>query len=195
MSRTYRDKTCAGAIEYTCGTMAYELFYAFATTSTRFELLSFLMWFILDFSFASVAISSSIPPARRRTVATRMVFGVLIGICILYQLTQMFPDEREQKTAYWTGILLQFPIGWGSVYLLLKHRSTKGHSLEIWVTRYLGCYTAYGVFIWRYLNNPEGWTYVGSPWSWWIIVLTLIPETIYPFVYLWVHKQEKVKMA
>lgn len=173
--------------------MAYELFYAFACTSTGFEVFSFLMWFLLDFSFATVAIMASVAPGKRRRVAIRMFFGVLAGILFLRVLVAYFPDEREQVTAYWTGLLLQFPIGWGSLYLLLKDRHTKGHSLEIWITRYLGCFTAYGVFIWRYLNNPEGWSYVGSQWSYWIIILTLVPETIYPFVYVWVHKNQKVK--
>ena len=63
------------------------------------------------------------------------------------------------------------------------------------ITRYLGCFTAYGVFIWRYLNVPQNWAYVASRWSVWIIVLTLLPETVYPFVYLWVHKTQKRKVA
>ena len=41
---------------------------------------------------------------------------------------------------------------------------------------------------------PENWSYVGSGWSWWIIGLTLLPETIYPFVYVWVvHGEEEKK--
>ena len=50
--------------------------------------------------------------------------------------------------------------------------------------KYLGCCSAYGVFLWRYLNVPENWSYVRSPWSIAIMVLTLLPETIYPIIYL-----------
>lgn len=57
------------------------------------------------------------------------------------------------------------------------------------ITRYLGCYTAYGVFVWRYVNAPQNWAYVNSFWSWFIILFTLFPETVYPFVYLWAHVQ------
>jgi len=65
------------------------------------------------------------------------------------------------------------------------------------VTRYLGCWTAYGVFVWRYLNVPQNWGYVGSQASVWVIVLTMLPETVYPFVYVWVYKtkQQKQKMV
>lgn len=65
----------------------------------------------------------------------------------------------------------------------------------IWarLTKYIGCYAAYAVFFWRYWNIPQNWEYVNSPLSIWIIVLTLIPETIYPFVYIWVHKTPKAK--
>lgn len=112
--------------------MAYEIYYAFATTSTSFEKVSFLAWFLLDVSFAAVAILSAYRPERRRLVATRMVVGVLVGLLFFHGLCLRFPDEREQVTAYWTGLLLQLPIGWGSLYLLVQRQETKGHSLEIW---------------------------------------------------------------
>ncbi|PPJ60279.1 hypothetical protein CBER1_01264 [Cercospora berteroae] len=187
MTRTARDKTCAGAVEYLCGTMAYEIYYAFATTTTTFERLSFLVWFLLDVSFATVAVFSAYDPNRRKVVAGRLVGGVIAGLGFLHVLCQYFPDEREQVTAYWTGLLLQLPIGWGSLYLLLTKRDTKGHSLEIWVTRFLGCVTAYLTFFWRYWNVPENWPYVGSYLSVAIIAVTMIPEVIYPFVYIQVH--------
>ena len=57
------------------------------------------------------------------------------------------------------------------------------------VTRYLGCWTAYAVFAWRYVNVPQNWGYVGSKISVAVIVLTMLPETVYPFVYIWVHKK------
>lgn len=115
-----------------CGTMAYEIYYAFATTSTVFEKISFLAWFLLDVSFAVVAIFAAYRPERRKLVATRILVGVLLGVLFLHALCLRFPDEREQVTAYWTGILLQLPIGWGSLYLLIQRGDTKGHSLEIW---------------------------------------------------------------
>jgi hypothetical protein len=59
------------------------------------------------------------------------------------------------------------------------------------ITRYVGCIFAYAVFIWRYLNVPENWSYVGSKWSWWIMGLTLLPETVFPFIYLQVHRQQE----
>ncbi|KAI5370033.1 Putative terpene cyclase PaxB [Septoria linicola] len=194
MTRTYKDKTCAGAVEYLCGTMAYEIYYAFATTTTTFERLSFLMWFLLDVSFAIVAVLSAYRPERRRIVASRLLGGVLAGVGFLRILCSYFPDEREQVTAYWTGLLLQLPIGWGSLYLLLSKRDTKGHSLEIWVTRFLGCVTAYGTFFWRWWNVPENWEYVGTFWSIACIILTMLPEVAFPFVYIKVHlDQERTK--
>jgi hypothetical protein len=55
------------------------------------------------------------------------------------------------------------------------------------ITRYLGCIAAFAVFVWRYLNAPQNWAYVGSRSSIAVMVLTLLPETVYPFVYLWVY--------
>ena len=62
------------------------------------------------------------------------------------------------------------------------------------ITRYLGCIVAYAVFLWRYWNVPQNWEYVGWPSSIWIMVLTLLPETIYPFMYFWVYATPKAKV-
>lgn len=62
------------------------------------------------------------------------------------------------------------------------------------LTKYIGCYTAYGVFFWRYWNVPQNWGYVGSTWSIGTIVLTLIPETIYPFYYVYLYLKTKKKL-
>ncbi|KAH2534978.1 hypothetical protein KXW97_007583 [Aspergillus fumigatus] len=194
--RVYSDRTYPGArwgsIQFLCLTMAYEIFYAFTTTSIRFEMLAFLAWFELDLSFAIVALRKAHAPAERRFLRRNMVLGCLTGIAFLWTLTRRYPDEREQVTAYWTGIILQLPIGWICLYQLWEDHSTQGHSLEIW---YLGCFTAYGVFLWRYFNVPQNWRYVWTPWSIGIIIATLIPETVYPIVYLWVHKTQKDKRA
>lgn len=112
--------------------MAYEIFYAFTTTSIRFEMLAFLAWFALDLSFAIVALRKAHAPAERRFLRRNMVLGCLTGIAFLWTLTRRYPDEREQVTAYWTGIILQLPIGWICLYQLWEDHSTQGHSLEIW---------------------------------------------------------------
>ena len=154
---------------------------------------------------------------QRKRIAGEMFVYCVTALAGLRYLCHLYPDDREQVTAYWTGILLQLPAGWVYAYGLVKHRSLLGHSLEIWyvasflspsltvdgincgcrLVRYLGCFTAYGLFIWRYLNVPRNWEYVGSFWSITIIVVTLIPETVYPFLYIWVFNQNrnKVKMG
>jgi len=116
-----------------CGTLSYEIYYAFTTTSTPFERLSFLIWFLLDLTFALVALFTAYPSSRRKLVGSRLFLGTLLGLTFLHFLCRKFPDEREQVTAYWTGLLLQLPIGWGSlIHLLKRDNGTKGHSLEIW---------------------------------------------------------------
>ncbi|GAQ36242.1 hypothetical protein AtubIFM56815_005584 [Aspergillus tubingensis] len=197
MIRTYSDRTYPSAsakgIQFMSLTLAYELFYAVVTTTTTFELLAFLAWFLLDVGFVAVAIWRAHEKRDRAWLVRRIVGFVLAGMGVLKGLTMLWPDEREQVTAYWTGILLQMPIGWICLATLWKEWNTKGHSLEIWLMRYLGCYTAYGVFFWRYWNVPQNWEYVASVWSTVIILWTLLPETVYPFVYVWVHRTSKVK--
>lgn len=112
--------------------MAYELFYAFTTTSTAFEKLAFLIWFEMDIVFTAIAIRHAHAPHQRWPLARNMLLGCALAVLGLKLLTGLYPDEREQVTAYWTGILLQFPIGWTCVYSLWKNHDTQGHSLEMW---------------------------------------------------------------
>lgn len=49
------------------------------------------------------------------------------------------------------------------------------------------------MFIWRYVNIPENWSYVANWWSIGGMIVTLLPETVYPFVYIWAHRKEREK--
>ena len=40
---------------------------------------------------------------------------------------------------------------------------------------------------------PQNWSYVGSKESVWLMGLTLLPELVFPFVYLKVHKQQEAR--
>jgi lipopolysaccharide export LptBFGC system permease protein LptF len=117
--------------------MAYEIYYAFVMTSTDLEFAGFVVWFLMDATFAAIAIYFAYPPEKRGRTAVRMVLGVLVGVAFFHALCAYFPDEREQLTAYWTGWLLETPIGWGELWHLLKRGDTKGQSLEIWFVHVL----------------------------------------------------------
>ena len=112
--------------------MAYELFYAFVTTTTAFEFWAFIIWFMCDVGFVAIALVAAYPRQRRFTVVTRTMIGVAVGVSSLKYLCTLYPDDREQVTAFWSGVVLQFPISLGSLFLLLWKRDTGGHSLEIW---------------------------------------------------------------
>ncbi|KAK5697788.1 hypothetical protein LTS12_028517, partial [Elasticomyces elasticus] len=135
MIRMYSDRTLPGAdwgsVQFLSWTMAYELFYAFTTTSTTLERLFFLAWFELDISFTILTLRRVYGPEKRKELMRNMVVLVAAGIGGLAWLAKVYPDEREQLTAYWTGILLQLPIGWACLYFLWRDQDTKGHSLEI----------------------------------------------------------------
>lgn len=132
MTRTIKDKTVAGPIEFLGLCQAYELFYAFKTTTTTFELVSFLAWFGFDVTFTAIAIAVAYPRKKRAGAIGRTIALVVAGLVFLRYLCLLYPDEREQMTAFWTGVVLQLPISVVSLGLLLYKQDTKGHSLEIW---------------------------------------------------------------
>ena len=130
--RTYRDRVCAGPIEYLTLTMAYEIFYATTMTASTWEFAGFVVWFFCDVGFALVAIWSAYPPETRWRRVGVMAVGVPAAVVGFQWCCRVWPDELEEVTAYWTGWLLELPIGWGSLILLLQRGDTKGQSLEIW---------------------------------------------------------------
>lgn len=91
-----------------------------------------MLWFILDAIFATTAVLSTYAPGQRHIIIPQILGGLLLGVLGLYILSVIFPDDRQQITAYWTGILLELPVGWVSIYLLVKRQDTKGQSIEIW---------------------------------------------------------------
>jgi hypothetical protein len=189
--RTYSDRFLAGTVQFLSATMAYEIYYAYVCTTTTFQRACFFVWFLFDITFVMVALRYAYEPNERRRATAMLSWEVPAWMVFLWAVGQYWPDEREQKTAFWTGLYLELPIGWVQVWYLLNRRDTKGQSLEIWITRYLGCITALLVFIWRYINVPENWEYVANRWSVAGMVVTLFPETIYPFVYVWAYRQER----
>ncbi|KAL6232070.1 hypothetical protein BDW75DRAFT_233098 [Aspergillus navahoensis] len=194
MMRVVKDRVLPGSVKYLSLTLAYELYYAFVTTSTRTERVCFLIWFLLDLIFVGLSLWCVYRFSQGQRIAGEMVIYFVTALGVLKYLGHLYPDDHEQVTAYWTGILLQLPVGWVYVYRLVRDRSVLGHSLEIWLVRYLGCFTAYSVFIWRYINVPQNWEYVGSFWSIAVIAATLVPETVYPFLYIWVFCANKTKL-
>ncbi|KAF2817673.1 uncharacterized protein BDZ99DRAFT_505294 [Mytilinidion resinicola] len=182
--RTKRDRFLAGPIDLMFGNLAYEIYYPFIVASSKFQLAGCLVWFLLDVRFTYIAIKYACPLEKRRRVALRSVLGIIAGVAFLRTLGQYLPDDGEQVTAYWTGWFLELPVGWTSVLYLWKHGHTKGQSLEIWVARFSGILTAISVFIWRYLNVPQNWAYVGSWPSIALVTVTIIPEVVYPFAFI-----------
>lgn len=63
------------------------------------------------------------------------------------------------------------------------------------LTRFLGVHTANAVFVWRYLNVPQNWAYVNSFWSWVLVIATMVPEFVYPFVFWRVHHAQMKREA
>lgn len=112
--------------------MAYEFYYAFTTTSTTVERVGFLAWFIHDFGYVAVILKHVHRVEHRPRLIRNMLIGLVLGIAGLKWLTTLYPDDREQVTAYWTGILLQLPIGWVCLHSLYAEEGTRGHSLEMW---------------------------------------------------------------
>lgn len=119
--------------------MAYELYYAFTTTTTFFERAAFLVWFELDITFVILTIRRAHSPGQRWPIVRNMFLFFLAGVALLILLARWYPDDREQFPAYWTGIALQLPIGYGYIYHLWRYHDTAGQSLEIWYVLLSSC--------------------------------------------------------
>jgi hypothetical protein len=130
--RTYSDRYVAGTVQFLSATMAYEIYYAYVCTTTTLQRAYFFVWFLFDITFVTVALKYAYADGERRRTVWKLVWQVPAWVVFLWAVGQYWPDEREQKTAFWTGLYLELPIGWGQIYYLLKNENTKGQSLEIW---------------------------------------------------------------
>jgi hypothetical protein len=137
--RTYSDRYIAGTVQFLSATMAYEMYYAYVCTTTTFQRACFFVWFLFDMTFVVTALKYAYSAKERKRAILMLVWQVPAWGAFLWWCGRMWPDEREQKTAYWTGLFLELPIGWGQVYCLVKNGNTKGQSLEIWYVLFLCC--------------------------------------------------------
>ena len=119
--------------------MAYEIFYAVATTTTAqgegsgaLERAGVFAWFVFDALFVAVAVRFGYPEGKRWRVAARTVGLTVVLLGVFRGVAWWWPDEREQITGFWTGVGLQFVINWGSLVILWGEGGTRGQSLEIW---------------------------------------------------------------
>ena len=53
--------------------------------------------------------------------------------------------------------------------------------------RFLGTFFAISVFLWRYVNVPENWTFVANPWSIFFVSAWFLGDLLYPFVFGYVR--------
>jgi hypothetical protein len=130
--RTYSDRYLAGTVQFLSATMAYEIYYAYVCTTTTFQRACFFVWFLFDITFVIVAIRYAYRDGERGKMMWRLAWQVPTWMGVLWWAGRVWPDEREQVTAFWTGLYLELPIGWGQIYYLLRNERTKGQSLEIW---------------------------------------------------------------
>lgn len=98
----------------------------------KLQLFGCLVWFLFDLRFIYIAFKYACPPEKRLKVGIRFTFSTCSLVAIFYILGVYFPDDGEQVTAYWTGWLLEMPIGWCAVTCLWLYGDTKGQSLEMW---------------------------------------------------------------
>lgn len=89
-------------------------------------------WFALDLVFTSTLATYGTYRGRRRDRAYFISTMVMVFLLALKILTITYPDDGQQMTAYWTGILLQLPLGWVHVMLLYQTRQVGLLNIEIW---------------------------------------------------------------
>jgi len=130
--RTYSDRYLAGTVQFLSATMAYEIYYAYICTSTTFQRACFFVWFLFDITFVTVALKYAYKPEERKRTIVKLLWQVPAWMAFLWWVGTVWPDEREQKTAFFTGLYLELPIGWGQILYLVQRQDTKGQSLEIW---------------------------------------------------------------
>lgn len=117
---------------YRYANLAWELFYWIVLASTPVERYGYGVWFVADLVHAVIVIRYGYA-GQKWQAAQRMCCGVCIFVFGFWMISVYNPDH--QSSAFWTGLLMQVPISWGSLYDIIRGEDMKGHSLEIWFVK------------------------------------------------------------
>ncbi len=112
-----------------CSLPAWEIFYGIVIPSTRFERITFLVWFFVDVLVVVTAIQYG-HKNDRKVIASKVILSNIVLFALYWPLAACYPNHYA--TAYFTGLSEQVVISWGSIYDLVASKCTKGHSIEIW---------------------------------------------------------------
>ena len=87
----------------------------------------FIIGLLFDVLFVPFIIFRTYPLEKARISISISIFTLFnLGLDLFHEITKMWSDEREQKTAYWTGIALQWPGSVPSLGLFVKGQERKG---------------------------------------------------------------------
>ena len=112
-----------------CVYPAWELYYGIIIPSTSFERVAFLGWFLADLQFTAVAIYVG-HKGNRIAATNKVLLSNIVIFALFWPLSKIFPNHHA--TAYFTAFRDQSLVTWGCIHDLVRNKSTKGHSLEIW---------------------------------------------------------------
>ena len=114
---------------YRYANLAWELFYWIVLASTSFERIGYGAWFATDLIYVTVTVRYEY--ADQIWQATwRICRGVCVFVLGFWIFSFFYHDH--QSSAFWTGLVMQVCISWGSLYNIARREDMKGHSLEIW---------------------------------------------------------------
>ena len=114
------------------GNIAWELFYGIFTPKLFIERITFPAWVILDLGFITSYILYSTPAREQRARVASIVLYTTLFLLLLRGLTVYYPDDGQQLTAFWTGILLELPVGWFELYALFGKQADSGVAIVTW---------------------------------------------------------------
>lgn len=99
---------------------------------SRFERLLFPTVFLLDVALVTTVILYGTPNGKRweRTISTVVTTSLFLSI--IWTTASFYPDDGQNFTGYWLGLLLELPVGYQDVYIIWHQRDTKGHAIEVW---------------------------------------------------------------
>lgn len=112
--------------------IGYETYYAFQVTDIAWQRLGCLAWLACDLNLLRVL---------RRDIGAGVAPPLLLAllcICVFYSLGRWFPSEHELLTAYYSGWILQLPLGYFSAWW--HQRYQKLGRIDWWIWSVAGSY-------------------------------------------------------
>ncbi|KAI5801292.1 hypothetical protein EDC01DRAFT_647480 [Geopyxis carbonaria] len=192
MQQSFRAKTYSMAIFALVGDFTWEATYAFLSPQACFaDQLVFTVWLLIDVGLIYACVKHAHVEWAHAPLVATYIKEIFLVCGIMFQAAHWTFLETAGPAlgVFWSAFAMQILLSVGMLAQLVMRGSTRGGTVAIWATRYMGSNCGHAVYFLRHRFWPEAFTYVESPFYGFIFWAHQFLDLAYIVVYFMLNKQ------